>query len=440
MTNEDRRIPHDIDAEKIVLGACLMSRRAVEQVADMGLEPAHFYRPAHATIYDTARGLVDAGKPVDATSVNAELVKRGQSVAAGGTLYLVELVESVPSVANAGYYADIVIAQARLRRGLQAALRAAQICSEGRGEVDDLLDAVASEMQAATMPTHGDDSFTSLGDLMPGVIDTLERDPADTDRVSLPYKDLDALLNGAEPGELIVVAGRPGMGKTTLGMDAARKTAIRHQLPVAVFSLEMSAPELATRILCAEAQVGLGRLQRRELSEDDWERVRAANGRMGEAPLMIDDSPRVTVQHIRARLRGMARTDPARLVVIDYLQLMSSPGRVESRQQEVSDISRGLKLIAKEFGVPVILAAQLNRGPEMRHDKKPVVADLRESGSIEQDADVVVLLYREDVYETDSPRSGEQDLIVGKHRAGPTATVTVAFQGHYCRAVDMAAG
>ncbi|WP_236574565.1 replicative DNA helicase [Nocardiopsis sp. FR26] len=439
--NTPTEFPHDIPSEKVVLGLCLISKRALEDVAAHGLLPEDFYRPAHQAIYEAARHLVDMGKPVSAESVNAELARRGESVATGGILTLIELTENTLSPATAVYYANLVINQARLRRALQGAIRAAQIASEGRGDVDELIGMIAAEMEAATAPrATNDDEFMALGDIIPNVVDLLEKPDEATNAVPLPYGDLDALTAGLEPGEVMVVAGRPGTGKTTFAQDAVRHAAIRHNIPSVFFSLEMSKEELTLRVLCAESRVPLHTMKSRLLDEPDWERIRDARKRIADAPLMIDANPYTTTAHIRARLRGMARPapgkpGPARLVVVDYLQLMKHPGRPENRQQEVSDISRELKLIAKEFGVGIILLAQLNRGPEQRQDKRPMVSDLRESGSVEQDSDMVVLLFREDVYDKESPRAGEQDIIVGKHRGGPTAEVTVAFQGHYCCAV-----
>jgi replicative DNA helicase len=439
--NAPTEFPHDIPSEQAVLGMCLISKRALEDVAAHGLAPEDFYRPAHQIIYETARHLADEGKPVTVASVSSELTKRGQLLAVGGTVTLVELSSDAMSPATATYYANLVIDQARLRRALQGAIRAAQLASEARGDVDDVIGMIAAEMEAATAPRGTtEDGFRSLDDVLPDVIDELETPIGEVDRVPLPYGDLDALTGGVEPGEVIIVAARPGMGKTTFGLDAARHAAIRHKLPVAFFSLEMSESELVKRMLVAEARVPLRTMQERLMTEPDWDRVNDARARMSDAPLMIDASPHTTTAHIRARLRGMARNTPgkpgpARLVVVDYLQLMKAPGRSDSRQQEVSDISRELKLIAKEFGVGIIVAAQLNRGPEQRQDKRPMVSDLRESGSVEQDADMVFLLFREDVYDKESPRAGLQDIIVGKHRGGPTSEVEVAFQGHYCCAV-----
>lgn len=444
---DSTEVPNDVPSERAVLGVCLTSRRGLEEAAAHGLVPGDFYLPAHQAIYAAARHLADCGKPATVESVNAELGRRGQSTVTGGVLELADLASGAQSPATAVYYANEVINQARLRRALQGAIRAAQIASEGRGDVDELIGMITAEMETATAPrgTH-EEAFAPLGDVLPTVVDLLEKPDEASNTIPLPYADLDALTVGGEPGEVIIVAARPGMGKTTFAQDAARHAAIRHNIPTVFFSLEMSKEELAMRVLCAESRVPIHTMKSRLLQESDWARIRDAHQRIADAPLLIDENPYTTTAHIRARLRGMARPGangpgPARLVLVDYLQLMKHPGRSDNRQQEVSDISREIKLIAKEFGVTVILLAQLNRGPEQRQDKRPMVSDLRESGSVEQDADMVFLLFREDVYDKESPRAGEMDIIVGKHRGGPAGVdVTVAFHGHYCRAVDMAAG
>ncbi|NUP01511.1 MAG: replicative DNA helicase, partial [Nonomuraea sp.] len=252
------------------------------------------------------------------------------------------------------------------------------------------------------------------------------------------FQDLDQLTNGLHPGQMIVVAARPAIGKSTLGLDFARSAAIKHGMTTVIFSLEMSRNEITMRLLSAEARVALHAMRSGMMGDDDWTRLARRMSEVAEAPLFIDDSPNMSMMEIRAKCRRLKQRNDLRFVVIDYLQLMSSPKKTESRQNEVSEISRAIKLLAKELEVPVIAISQLNRGPEQRTDKRPQVSDLRESGSIEQDADMVILLHREDAYERESPRAGEADLIVAKHRNGPTATVTVAFQGHYSRFVDMA--
>jgi replicative DNA helicase len=252
------------------------------------------------------------------------------------------------------------------------------------------------------------------------------------------FIELDKLTNGLHPGQLVILAARPALGKSTLGLDICRAASIKHGLASVIFSLEMSRNEIVMRLLSAEAQVPLHHMRAGTMGDADWTKLASKMGTVSEAPLFIDDSPNMTLMEIRAKCRRLKQRHDLRLVVVDYLQLMTSGKRVESRQQEVSEFSRSLKLLAKELEVPVIAISQLNRGAEQRTDKRPLLADLRESGSLEQDADVVVLLHREDAYERESPRAGEADFIVAKHRNGPTATVTVAFQGHYSRFVDMA--
>jgi replicative DNA helicase len=253
------------------------------------------------------------------------------------------------------------------------------------------------------------------------------------------FADLDRLTNGLHAGQLVVIAGRPGSGKSTLGLDLLRACSIKHGLSSVIFSLEMGRSEITMRLLSAESRVALQRIRTGQMNDDDWNRLARRMGEVSEAPLFIDDSPNMTMMEIRAKCRRLKQRHDLKLVILDYLQLMQSGRRVESRQQEVSEFSRSMKLLAKELDVPVVALSQLNRGPEQRTDKKPMMSDLRESGSLEQDADLVMLLHREDLYEKESPRAGEADIIVAKHRNGPTATITVAFQGHYSRFVDMQA-
>ncbi|NEE34134.1 replicative DNA helicase, partial [Streptomyces sp. SID7982] len=280
-------------------------------------------------------------------------------------------------------------------------------------------------------------------DIMEGALDEIEAigsRSGEMTGVPTGFTDLDALTNGMHPGQMIVIAARPAMGKSTLALDFARAASIKNNLPSVIFSLEMGRNEIAMRLLSAEARVALHHMRSGTMTDEDWTRLARRMPEVSAAPLYIDDSPNLSMMEIRAKCRRLKQRNDIKLVIIDYLQLMQAGGskRSESRQQEVSDMSRNLKLLAKELEVPVIALSQLNRGPEQRTDKKPMVSDLRESGSIEQDADMVILLHREDAYEKESPRAGEADIIVGKHRNGPTATITVAFQGHYSRFVDMA--
>ncbi|MFD6950927.1 replicative DNA helicase [Nocardiopsis sp. TSRI0078] len=437
----DRTPPHDIQAEQSVLGGMLLSKDAITQVVEI-IRSADFYRPAHQIIYDSIVDLFSRGEPVDAISVNAELTKRGEAARAGGALYLHTLTEAIPTAANAGYYAKIVSDRAILRRLVEVGTRIAQIGYAGDGEVDDLVDHAQAEIYKVAEKRTGED-YLALADIMPGALDEIEAIGAhDGTLTGVPtgFADFDALTNGLHPGQMVIIAARPAVGKSTLALDFARAASIKNDMTSVFFSLEMGRNEIVMRLLSAEARVPLHTMRSGLMTDEDWTRLARRMGEVANAPLFIDDSPNMSMMEIRAKCRRLKQQHDLKLVIVDYLQLMSSPGRVESRQQEVSEMSRSLKLLAKELEVPVVALSQLNRGPEQRTDKRPQVSDLRESGSIEQDADMVILLYREDVHDKESPRAGEADIIVAKHRNGPTADVTVAFQGHYSRFVDMAPG
>lgn len=434
-----RTPPQDVAAEQSVLGGMLLSKDAVADVVEI-LRGHDFYRPAHESIYEAVLDLYGRGEPADAVTVSAELQKRGELGRVGGAPYLHTLVSSVPSAANAGFYADIVRERAILRRLVEAGTRIVQMGYGGDGDADDVVDRAQAEVYAVTERRASED-YLPLSDIMEGALDEIEAiGSRGGQMVGVPtgFADLDALTNGLHSGQLVILAARPAVGKSTLGLDIARAASIKHQLPAVIFSLEMSRNEITMRLLSAEAKVPLHHMRSGQMTDDDWNRIARSTGEVSSAPLYIDDSPNMTMMEIRAKCRRLKQRNDLRLVIIDYMQLMTSGKRVESRQQEVSEFSRHLKLLAKELEVPVIAISQLNRGPEQRQDKKPMLSDLRESGSIEQDADMVVLLHREDAYEKESPRAGEADFIVAKHRNGPTATITVAFQGHYSRFVDMA--
>jgi replicative DNA helicase len=436
----ERTPPNNIEAEQSVLGGMLLSKDAIADVIEV-LRADDFYRPAHQIIYDVILDLYGRGEPADIVTVFDELSNRGEVGRIGGAPYLHTLTAVVPTAANAGYYAKIVREQAILRRLIEAGTRIVSYGYGGQGEeVDDLVDRAQAEIYKVTERRTSED-YLPLAEIMPGALDEIEAIGSRAGQmVGVPtgFQDLDALTNGLHPGQMIVVAARPAIGKSTLGLDFARSAAIKHGLTTVVFSLEMSRNEITMRLLSAEARVALHTMRSGMMNDEDWTRLARRMSEVAEAPLFIDDSPNMSMMEIRAKCRRLKQRHDLRFVIVDYLQLMSSPKKTESRQQEVSEISRALKLLAKELEVPVIAISQLNRGPEQRTDKRPQVSDLRESGSIEQDADVVILLHREDAYERESPRAGEADLIVAKHRNGPTATVTVAFQGHYSRFVDMA--
>ena len=435
----DRVPPQDIAAEQSVIGAMLLSKDAIADVVE-AVREGDFYRPAHQLIFSAILDLYGRGEPADAVTVSAELTRIGELGRVGGAPYIHTLVASVPTAANAGYYGRIVRERAILRRLVEAGMRITQMGYQGDGEVDMIVDRAQAAVYDVTDRRTSED-YLPLAEIMPG---TLEEIDAIASRggvlagVPTGFAELDNVTNGLHAGQMIVIAARPAIGKSTVGLDLARSASIKHGLTSAIFSLEMSRNEIAMRLLSAEASIALNHLRSGTMSDADWQKLARKMSAVSEAPLFIDDSPNMTMMEIRAKCRRLKQRHDLRLVVIDYLQLMSSGKKVESRQQEVSEFSRALKLLAKELEVPVIAISQLNRGPEQRTDKRPMMSDLRESGSIEQDADMVILLHREDAYERESPRAGEADFILAKHRNGPTANITVAFQGHYSRFVDRA--
>ena len=433
----ERTPPQDVIAEQSVLGGMLLSKDAISDVVEI-LRERDFYGPAHELIYDAIVDLYGRGEPADPVTVASELTKRGELVRAGGAPYLHTLISSVPTAANAGYYAKIIRERAIMRRLVEAGTKIVQLGYTEEGEVDDAVDQAQAEVYSVTERRESDD-YVQLSQLLPDAYDEIEKISAGVvgQGVKTGFKDLDALTNGFHPGNMIVLAARPAVGKSTLGLDIARYASIHKRETSVIFSLEMSKSEITMRMLSAEARVPLNNIRSGRLNEEEWSRMARRMGEISDAPMFIDDSANLSLMEIRAKARRLKQRHDLKLIVIDYLQLMTSGKRVENRQQEVSEFSRQLKLLAKELNVPVVAISQLNRSPEQRTDKKPMLSDLRESGSIEQDADVVILLHREDLYDSQN-RSGEADLIVAKHRNGPTRTITVASQLHIARFTDMA--
>ncbi|TXS34837.1 replicative DNA helicase [Streptomyces sp. t39] len=437
------RVPHHREAEQSVLGAAILSKEAIGEI-DEALQPlgaAAFYLPAHETIWMTILAMYAAGTEVTTITLAHELKVSGELERVGGSIYLSQLIEACPSVVQASVEdAAIVLDRAKLRRLQQTGIEIALTAGAGEGRADEILDAASVSIAQVTKTTVRSDGYSGMDEVFQAAVDEVETIEREGKSLGLPtgFIDLDALTNGLHPGQMIVIAARPAMGKSTLAMDFVRAASVEHRRRSAFFSLEMGKNELGMRMISAEARVGLHHLRSGTMTPDMWTRVARVADRVRTAPIVISDETVNTLPQIKAMCRRLQQNGGLDLVVIDYLQLLQTHGRTENRQQEVSDISRNIKLMAKELNVPVVALSQLNRGPEQRTDKRPVISDLRESGSIEQDADVVILLHREDAYEKTSPRAGESDLIVAKHRNGPTATVTVAFQGHYSRFVDMA--
>jgi replicative DNA helicase len=439
----ERQPPQDTAAEQSVLGGMLLSKDAIADVVEV-LRPGDFYRPAHQAIYDCILDLYGRGEPADPITVSAELERRGELARVGGAPYLHTLIATVPTAANAGYYARIVAEKAILRRLVEAGTRIVQYGygadnSDG-GDVNEVVDRAQAAIYEVTERRTSED-YVALEELLQPTMDEIDAIASrggTAQGIPTGFADLDEVTNGLHPGQMIIIAARPGVGKSTLGLDFARSCSIKHGMTSVIFSLEMSRTEIVMRMLSAEAKIRLTDMRGGRMSDDDWTRLARRMSEISEAPLFIDDSPNLTMMEIRAKARRLKQRHDLKLIVVDYMQLMTSGKRVESRQQEVSEFSRQLKLLAKELEVPVVAISQLNRGPEQRNDKRPMLADLRESGSLEQDADVVLLIHRPDAWERDDPRAGEADLILAKHRAGPTSTISVAHQLHYSRFADLA--
>lgn len=438
--NMGQRPMHDQDAEMCVLGGMMLNGDVIADIIPV-IKPEMFAAPKHETIYRAILDVYSKGDPVDPITVTDALVKSGDLSRVGGARAAHDLVNATPAASNATYYAEIVHEKAILRALSKAGLEIHAMAQAQQGELPDICNQAQAAVYVATEVSKAPADDLPLGGFMEDVMDELEaiqNKKGHLTGVSTGLDDLDALTEGLQPGQLVVIAARPAMGKSVLAADFARCCSIKNNLPSLVFSLEMGKNEIAMRMLSAEARVALHHMRSGTMTDEDWTRLARRSPAVSAAPLFIDDSPNITMNYIRARARKRKAQSGLSLIVVDYIQLMQSGKKIENRQQEVADISRNLKLLAKELEVPVVALSQLNRGPEQRSDKKPMISDLRESGAIEQDADIVILLHREDAYEKESPRAGEADLIVAKHRNGPTATITVAFQGHYSRFVDMA--
>ena len=437
-------VAYDIPAEQAVLGAMMLSPDALADCLEV-LTPgaASFYRPAHQSIYDVILDLYGRGEPADAVMVAAELDRRSLLARVGGAPYLHTLISAVPTAANAGYYAGIVAEKAVLRRLVQAGTRVVQYGYAGADGADiaEVVDRAQAEVYDVTEDRASQD-YAPLGDLIQDTmdeIDAIQSRGGLTRGVPTGFAELDDLTTGLHGGQMVIVAGRPGQGKSTLAMDFMRSCSIHHNRASVIFSLEMSKSEIVMRLLSAEARIKLADMRSGRLSDDDWTKMARRMGEITDAPLYIDDSPNLTMMEIRAKARRLKQKTELQLIVVDYLQLMTSGKRVESRQTEVAEFSRSLKLMAKELDVPVVAVSQLNRGPEQRTDKIPQLSDLRETGQLEQDADMVILIHRPDAYDRDSPRGGEADLIVAKQRNGPAPrTLTVASTLHMSSFRDLA--
>lgn len=435
--------PHDIGAEQIVLGAAMIDSRVLRDISEL-ITPMDLYRPAHQIILETVLGMADLGMPVEPVAVHRELAKRKKDAVTGGALYLTELTGKVPVSVNAGHYAEIVADLAFQRRLIAAGERIAQIGWQGGDEPEILAEVAEDTLRAAVAAgATGEPDTHLLGDDA-DFIDALEKPLAQDNLVPTPYLDLtDATTGGFKNGELITVAGRTGAGKSVVGLDIARAAGIRHKMPTLYISLEMPTQLVRERIYAAESKVPLKAIKEHSLTEDDWGRVARVRPAINGAPIWIATPAQCTLSMIRQRLQAMGRKGYApRLLVVDHVGLMSSTGKTESRYTEISAYARGLKLIAMEFDIPVVMLCQVNRGAGNRADAIPRISDLRDSGELEQSSDMVLIVHRPDYDVTDKAegheRAGEVDLYIAKNRSGPTAVVTLSAQLHYARFADMA--
>ncbi|MCD8516385.1 MAG: replicative DNA helicase [Burkholderiaceae bacterium] len=439
--------PHSIEAEQSVLGGLLLDNAAFERLTDL-LGKDDFYRHDHRLIWEHISRLVNLSRPADVITVNESLASAGKADEVGGLAYLNALAHNTPSAANIRRYAEIVRERSMLRKLVEVAdeIAAAALNPQGK-EARQLLDEAESRVfKIAQEGARSSQGFHEIQPLLAQVverIDELYHREGDSDVTGIPtgFIDLDRMTSGLQPGDLVIVAGRPSMGKTSFSMNIAEHVAIEQGLPVAVFSMEMGAVQLAMRMLGSVGMLDQHRMRTGKLLTDDWPRVTHAVQRMQNAQVYIDETPGLTAVDLRARARRLARQcSRLGLIVIDYIQLMSSSGGGENRATEISEISRALKSLAKELECPVVCLSQLNRSLEQRPNKRPVMSDLRESGAIEQDADLILFIYRDEVYNPDSPDKGTAEIIIGKQRNGPIGTVRLTFQGESTKFLNFTGG
>lgn len=434
----DRVPPHNLDAEQSVLGSMLLDQEAVFKAMEI-IRSEDFYRDAHRLIFDAICQLADRSEPVDIVTVAEELRQRGQLDKVGGAAYIATLSGIVPTAANVEYYARIIREKSLLRALISAATRIAQLGYEGEAEADEIL-LQAEKLIYDLSQRKASRAFATMHEILMGTFDRIEylyQKKGDVTGVPTGFIDLDRMTSGLQPSDLIIVAARPAMGKTSFCLNIAQHAAIKAGVPVAIFSLEMSKEQLVQRMLCSEAMVDQHRLRTGQLTEQDWPRLVRAVGPMAQAPIFIDDTVGISVLEMRAKCRRLKAEHGLGLIIIDYLQLMQGSRRSESRQQEISEISRALKGLARELNVPVIALSQLSRAVEQTHDKRPNLSHLRESGAIEQDADIVSFIYREEYYNPDTEKKGIAEIIIAKHRNGPVGSVELGFLNEFTKFVNL---
>ncbi|MCL2789046.1 MAG: replicative DNA helicase [Desulfobulbus sp.] len=444
--------PQNVEAEQVVLGTVLLQDKALLHIIEI-LSPGDFYRDAHKTIYTAMLTLFERREPHDLITVTGLLADQNKLEEIGGASYLASLTDIIPFIGTLGHHAQIIRKKSTLRRLIQTASEVAARCFDAQDDIESLVDQAEKTIFEIAHSNRGS-GFQPMSTVVPRAFDRItklyERQEHITG-VATGYDELDRMTAGLQSAEMIVLAARPSMGKTALAMNIVQHAALISKIPVAVFSLEMSTESLALRMLCSLGRIDSQRIRTGKLHENDWPKLTRATGMLADAPIFIDDSAGLTVLEMRAKARRLKAEHNLGLIVVDYLQLMQGKSGVENRAQEISDISRSLKAMAKELNVPVLALSQLNRSLENRTDKRPQLADLRESGAIEQDADVIMFIYRDEVYNRaeDNPNRGLAEIIIGKQRNGPTGVIKLTFLGEYTTfekytgrlpAIDFAAG
>jgi len=430
--------PHSIEAEQSVLGSMILDKNAIVTATEI-LRPSDFYKEAHREIYEAILEIYGRNEPVDLITLSEELKKRNTLEAVGGILYLADLSEAISTTANVKFYCEIVEEKSILRRLIDASSEIMAMSYEANENINVIIDEAEKKIFDITQKR----SREGLDPIKEVLLESLSRieqmalNKSNLTGLTTGFIDLDHKTSGLQKSDLILVAARPSMGKTAFSINIAVNAALKGNASVAIFSLEMSKEQLVQRILSSESHVELQKIINGRLNEDDWQKLLRAMGPLSQAKIFIDDTPAISLMEMKAKCRRLKMEKGLDLIMIDYLQLMSGEGRTENRQQEISNISRGLKGLAKEMDCPVIALSQLSRAPEIRSDHRPILSDLRESGAIEQDADIVMFLYRDDYYHPDSEKKNIGEVIIAKHRNGPTGTVELVFMGEYTKFVNL---
>ncbi|MFA5090713.1 MAG: replicative DNA helicase [Candidatus Omnitrophota bacterium] len=431
--------PQNLEAEMAVLGSMLLDENAIAVAIEL-LDPVSFYSDSHRKIFEAILSLYNANKAIDLITLSDELKRSAMLEEVGGVSFLTALVNTVPTAANINHYVNIVKEKSILRSLINSATRIASLCYGSEGDIDDVVDnAEKLIFEVSNKKVQG--SYISLKEVIKDSIETIDRlyqKKAHVTGVPTGFIDLDVKTAGLQPSDLIVIAGRPSMGKSALALGIAEYAGVIEKIPIAFFSIEMSKEQLVQRMLCAHAKVDAHKVRTGYLSPSDWPHLTAAAGKLSEAPIFIDDSPAISVMELRAKARRLKTQHDIQLIILDYLQLMRGSGNSENRQQEISDISRSLKALARELNVPIIAISQLSRAVESRTDHRPQLSDLRESGAIEQDADVVMLILREEYYSPSPNNQGIAEVIIAKQRNGPVGSMNLAFIKEYTRFENIA--